>query len=613
MKGLRYYISLLLLWTVGLTLTAQNNTPTFVVDYKNSESTTVTQSGIGFASNADGTQYSISNNGQYQENLNLSKVKSISRYYEPPVTHVYSDESTSEAIVKEVREDGTVVLDAATAKEIPQVGEIIISGVTDAAPYGFLYHVEGVEKKNGQIVLKTSPASLNEVLPDVHIETPLPMGQAVQEQNAPSRIAGMNSDKDFELLNKTWDFYIEKELKKDVKIKGDIKLGFEIGGTLYYDTKYGITQRCGVKVDGSAFLKTVVELSAKAKTGELSANVWDQGLATITLWIGPIPVCLTPHIVVDGVFEAEAGLYLKWTPFDAKWKCDAHVIWNKEPNNLGENWDWGAHCDNPLGKSFWKNLWSLDDLTDFEAGMSGEVKLSFVPKLELRLFNQENVRVDIGLAPYAKAEGELALKYQHDKGTWDDVELKDNLSFSVGMEFPLEGKMEFKIPFTDNVLGGMKQKKIKIFEVPLFQGATFFPVYNDFTIYPEDNAKEFPNVHVSAKKGFQVFSFLSGDERDYGFCYAPLHKDQDGNEVPGEWVYLSMRDKYHNLYELGSEFEMETDIPTFNLEDGCTYEVRPYTDVGKWGVVKRKGGKFKTGGVIGDGGGVIIDIPGENL
>lgn len=534
-----------------------------------------------------------------------------------PVVIVCSGDAASGIIVNEVRSDGTVVL-SANSTTIPKVGEIIVSGVTAAAPRGFLYHVESVQQSGGQVIIKTSPAYLNELLPNAHLETKIPLGEAVEDQSSPFLMNGATRAKDFELLNKTWEITVGPKTKSDITLSGALKLGLELGGTFYYDSEYGIPQRCGIELEGSAFAKFVVELAAKVSTGEVPFNIWDQELATITLWIGMVPVCLTPHIVVDATIEASSKLYLKWTPLDAKWKVDAHLIWSKEPNLVtGENWDWGANCDNPLDGSFWKKMWSIDDLTDFELGLSGEVKLAAVPKVQLRLFDMENCRIDIGLSPYVKAEGELALKYQHDSGTsgdfHDDFELKDNLSFSVGMEVPLEGKLEFKIPFSDSTIGGVKSKKLQIFEVPLVEGASFFPVFNDFHVYPEDNVKQYTSIHVSAMKGAQLFTFFSGKETDFGFCYAPLVKDDRGNEVAGEWVYISLRDKYAIDSSISSQFEMETDILTHNLSSGTTYEVRPYTTVGQWGVVRRKGGKIKTGGSVSGGGGTIIDIPGENL
>ena len=67
-------------------------------------------------------------------------------------------------------------------------------GVTDNAPYGFLRRVEAVEKTRSGVIVTTTNASLEEVLPDgdYHIDIPLVMpGQQSTFNNsadAPSRV-----------------------------------------------------------------------------------------------------------------------------------------------------------------------------------------------------------------------------------------------------------------------------------------------------------------------------------------------------------------------------------------------------------------------------------------
>ena len=67
-------------------------------------------------------------------------------------------------------------------------------GVTDNAPYGFLCRVEAVEKTRSGVIVTTTNASLEEVLPDgdYHIDIPLVMpGQQStfnRAADAPSRV-----------------------------------------------------------------------------------------------------------------------------------------------------------------------------------------------------------------------------------------------------------------------------------------------------------------------------------------------------------------------------------------------------------------------------------------
>ena len=601
---------MLFLWTVGLALTAQNNTPTFVVDYQNGDTTTVAQSGIGFASNADGTQYSISKNGLYQDNLNLNRVKSISRYYEPPVTHVYSDEASSEAIVKEVK-DGTVALDAATAKDVPHVGEIIVSGVTDAAPYGFLRRVEGVEEKDGNIILKTSQASLNEVLYNTHIEHRLQLKEAdgSAASSYSSLVNGLQKINNLEWFHfkKKFDIFenpggklviLGKEI--DEYCKGSVNVDMTLGSTFIWDSGW-LPDRCGIILDGSLSLSVAIEAGLKLEKDE-DKLTWKIGpeipLEPIVFPAGMVPVVIVPVIQFKwGIRSAEGKLYAKWKPIDIEAAAfEGHLIWNREENINGENWEYGASCSSDFSDLSVEGM--FQDMLNAEAGLSGEAKLSVWPEVRFQLYDCDNVSMAIGLAPYAKLSGELAVKWQksNSEDVLEDFELKDDISFSGGFDVPLEGKLKFNI--LGKVIGGTKNASLTILNKDFITFGSLIPVFNNFRITPEDNVKEWDNVHVSSYEGL---SLLSKYEDDFGYCIAEVKKDNNGMELTKDWEYHSLKSKYAgNTYGKDGQLKIEWDIPTSDLLPNATYEVKPYTKLNLnstqytfW----RKGGTFETGGV----------------
>jgi hypothetical protein len=144
--------------------------------------------------------------------------------------HVFSVDPASEATVSEISSDGSVVLDASTVTNVPDVGEIIVSGVTDIAPRGFLCRVESVEQSGGKVVMRTSEATLNEVLPEnVHIEESLVFReagsgdyvkdmQAANRNDGPKRtrdIAPLHLKKDFEFYDKFGDKFSMKYFSLD--------------------------------------------------------------------------------------------------------------------------------------------------------------------------------------------------------------------------------------------------------------------------------------------------------------------------------------------------------------------------------------------------------------
>lgn len=623
MKAIKYHFSFLLLWMCGLGLMAQNTTQQFTVNYNEADSTSTFQSGVSFVRNGANDQYSLSKDGSFQDQYDLSKIKSINRYYEPPVVHVCTDEVDTDMIVDEVKNDGTVVI-SSSSESIPKEGEIIVSGPTDAAPYGFLYRVEKVENANGQVVLKTSEASLNEILPHAHIEQPLVFKEATSGAKRYIKMNAPNNAKEFDIFkwkgkmtisdNPGGKFdFLGMEMKE--YIKGDVNVDLSLGGTFIWDSDGLIPDRCGVTLDGSLSVSVTIEAGIKT---EYKKEFFNVDLEPIVFSIGIVPVVIVPEIVWKyGIRTAEGKIYAKWKPIDIEaYGFDAHLIWNKDANIYGENWDYGASKKSDFSGWSWKKF--FQDMLNLEAGLSGEVKFSVWPEINFKLYNSDNVALSTGIEPYAKVSGELALKWKkvssNDLLYSDDLEIKDNLSLSIGLDIPLEGKIEFNL--FGKKIGGKLTHSLSLFDYPLVEGATFVPVFNDFQIYPDDNVKERDYVHVSANRGGTVGGLFDDYEDDYGFCMSQVKKDSQGNELPKVWTYYSMKSKYASMYGLYPQFKIECDIPTSGLLPNATYEVRPYTTlkVGSFPYTFwRKGGTFKTGGAPGEGGGVIIDVPGEDL
>lgn len=64
---------------------------------------------------------------------------------ETPAVHNYSDPSSGATVISYDYHDGTLILDVDEDK-IPKVGDIVCSGVTEQAPYGYLFQVGSVEE-----------------------------------------------------------------------------------------------------------------------------------------------------------------------------------------------------------------------------------------------------------------------------------------------------------------------------------------------------------------------------------------------------------------------------------------------------------------------------------
>ena len=550
--------------------------------------------------------------------------------YEQPVTHVYSDDDSSEATVMELRNDGTVVLDASTAKVIPQKGEIIVSGITEAAPEGFLYHVENVQQSDGKIVVKTSPATLNEVLPDSHFEEPLEFALADDETEAQTvpwlqsvAAGGMRGPKSFDLLHYNANVSLKKDLgskvsfskfEKSEYVKADGNIDVRLGGSFIWDSKDGVTERCGMTLNGSVGAKINMEAAVKVAPNDIEKYRFKFPLETklkpIVVLVGHVPVVLVPTVqYYIGVMSSSGKIYAKWKllDFDAL-GFDARMIWSRDPNNSGGHFDCGFTPKTDFVSKDWKDYFT--DLLNAEVGLEGEVKFAVWPYLRFKLYNTESVSIALGLAGYAGVKGQIGWKYQADYFTWDDYDIKDNFSVSTGISVPYEGKFEFKV--FGKKIGGTWAKSLDVLQVPLVESGTCFPDFSDFVMTPVEDAKNYQNVHVSALRGTTKFALFSAWESDYGFCYAKVGKDASGNASSvRSWKFVSLKSNYAAT---SSAFTIETDLPTADLEANTTYEVRPYWTMQMGSLRKvclRKGGKFKTGNAT--SGGVIIDVPGTIL
>ena len=562
--------------------------------------------------------------------------------------HVFSVDPASEATVSEISSDGSVVLDASTVTNVPDVGEIIVSGVTDIAPRGFLCRVESVEQSGGKVVMRTSEATLNEVLPEnVHIEESLVFReagsgdyvkdmQAANRNDGPKRtrdIAPLHLKKDFEFYDKFGDKFsmkyfsldsngkvVSSESSYEEYVKGVVSVDFSMGGKFIYDSGRGlIPDRCGISLDGTLSVGATVEAGIKTMYEKKFGST---DLQPITFVVFGVPIVICPEIQYKYGVKTNGKIYAKWKPIDIKAATfEAHLIWNKEPNIYGENWDYDASSSLVKPDWSWKGFLNslpeyLEKAMNLEVGMTGDAKLSIWPEVRWKLYNAENISLAVGISPYAKLSGELALKWQADKYSWEDVELKDNLSLSVGVDIPLKGKLEFKA--FGKKIGGEKETDINLLDYPLVEGASLMPAFFDFDVYPKNNAKERETVSLTVHKSTSIMALLANNETDFGFCIAEVEKDAaTGKTGAWDWEFISLKSQYNDTtYGMDGRFKMEYQLPSADLKPDATYEVRPYTRL-KFGsktyTFKRKGGTFKTGGTPGDGGAVIVDIPGENF
>lgn len=628
MKAIKYHFSFLFLWMCGLGLMAQNTPPKFIVDYNGADSTTTFQSGVNFVRNGDRDQYSLSSGEQFQDQFDLSKVKSISRYYVQPIKHVYDETTESEAVVEKVKEDGTVVLGSGT-KELPKVGEIIVSAEAPGAPDGFLYRVEEVKNENGVVELKTSPAYLNELFDEVNVRIPLHNeiesfaradGKVFYPSKKAKEINFIDIDTTYVIRTDTVKNLQSESWLKDFKAELGIKFGLSLDGTFVMEKKTGkwAFDRLGFELEGKLSADVNVKLSLKKKLSLKPIYLGELRLRKVTFTVFGIPVRIRPVVKTYMTVDMDGSVSLTFTPIKFAIDTKYSLMYTDEPDhitgqNLNQTYDppsWDDLKKNFTVKGMLANL--LDaGIPDFS--MKGQLKVGFKPKFVAEFYGREDIALAFSFIPYVKVDGELTVKHTLDFGDEDydlggNFTVTDGVDLNWGIDLEGEARLPFRIPYTearkDNIY---PLPTINLLERHLWSIASLFPSYHDFWLSPEKNAKEQPSVHFVVEK--EKPTWVLFDEDDFGFCYR--------TKGSTDWTYISMKDKYANAsYGIDQSFSMKYDLPTSQLQNNKTYIVAPYTHIktsfGGFNIL-RKGGKFKTGENDSSGGGEIEDVPGQDL
>ena len=222
-------------------------------------------------------------------------------------------------------ETGVLIFSNLPKNNIPEVGDVIVSDITDDVPFGYLYKVKSINFVNEQWVVTTEPATLAEALPpntqfitDFDVEpthfieydddgNPLPQKPMDQFQGSFSFSEGVKFP--FNKSVKYGGFY-----SAEAKIGGEVELKFKnyfelnTGKWLNVE-KFQITVTPEFKAKLTASIKGKV--SEKCKT-----PLWTFYCGKIRILIPtpagiPIPIVIVPVIDIGLQIDAEGTITLE--------------------------------------------------------------------------------------------------------------------------------------------------------------------------------------------------------------------------------------------------------------------------------------------------------------
>lgn len=265
-------------------------------------------------------------------------------------------------------------------------GDIIVSGVTDKSPYGFLRRVESMQILNdGSIKVVTSQAALDEAIEkgsfsltttlrqeDIQGALALTPGTSIRVLREPMADSELGPKLD-----------INVTLAEDplTKLEGSISLTVKptIKGKIEWFTLQSFEYTQSVTFDAKLDLSTEAEIDLTDKKGKFAQIHF----TPITVLVGPVPIVFTPKI--DFVWKAGLDIESNFST-----GLEYKKVWNAGLRYANANWE--MVTPDPEGGFDWH---------EFEADVSAEFSASVGPELDFLLYGV------IGPSLKAKLTGEI--------------------------------------------------------------------------------------------------------------------------------------------------------------------------------------------------------------
>lgn len=558
--------------------------------------------------------------------VEISHIKSIRRKVEPTIYDVTNPE-TSEINVISIEKDGTMTIEASEEKA-PKVGDIVCSGPTEQAPYGYMLRVTEVAKipegrstrswrenlKILKLVLTTTTAAINEVLSNFHYAKHIDFDDIQIDQVID------NEGHSLEMIEETpkeWKIPIKLDVGSNLTIKPEIVIKPK-DLFLYLDVKDREFQKIGADFDFDVDVSLQVDAKLDSK--------YEKEIMLFYMFLKPIPLCAEPPIVFTPLFV----IYLKLN-------ADGHIKLSCVPIRNTYEIHSGAYYDFQQEKmipSVEGEFYTIEEKKDVEREVNTlEGGLTFNGSLTASLGASLTIGIDgcnyIGRVDYlpnqlyyAKDMCVLELKYDLnreittnlgvdniDTDAWEDYHFYDGCKVENYGQAHIQFFFRIWNPFKGELVGCEPEKsggKWHFWENDLYP-TLFVPDYKNLTAKLNgDNLV----LHVAKYKPYFMNTIFK--EQSYGFRYG---KYVNRDTPIADWKNVAASNVIGNKDDPMWFFDGV--IPMDDLENGCTYFVCPYsyglTPTGTYNYLHRSGLYFR----VNDNGTIsfneLPNIPGFDL
>lgn len=467
-------------------------------------------------------------------------------------------ESMAEHISVSPDDNTTLIYGSGIAEEdVPQVGDIIFTKVSDNFPDGFLGKVSNIQKNNdGSYTVETSVASLSEAFDELYVDetvTLTPLEETRSRAEATSIAFGIELTSGIEGEYKTKD--------APFHASGKAELGSQFTTYISIDKKNKV-DRVNLTFVNSFTMEGAIGMSgtfpSNEEAGEARVDLKEIRFRSIPVAYGVIQITpvVNPALIakIKGTAKNEIGFETKIMHIggaeytNGKWNTGA----NRKPNGSGNN-----------------SPWKFEGGENSNLTFKGKLFAGFAFDLDARLYNRDDMKVAIGSEAGINLEGQLEVNSDNSQSL-EQILSDAKLTTSVGINASFKADASLLVP-------GDLEAEIELFNLKLWEREVpLLPFMKkpEATVTPKEETEAAPEQAYTA----DMTSELQGPT---------LMKNMEvsyvlENENTGEIEEVSDPIAYSGDME-GEIYEGETpqdvtepvEVKFDNLKEDATYKIYP--------------------------------------
>ena len=513
-----------------------------------------------------------------------------------PVIIDLSDSEQSGVDVISISNDGTLTIET-TEEKVPQVGDILCSGPTEFAPYGYLFKVTKVNSLDGpaltrgdsgdksKFIIEVISSAITSAIKNFHGNFRFPINLNDVKINNVMTEEGVNltSSGDYQTI---WQLPKKKITYGNISFTPNVKIKPK-SLVIYLEVGEMEIKKFGADFDADFEASVQIDANFKGTAVDKTYPIYDVFLEPITIMIGYVPVVLTPYFMVYLTIKVDGSAQLSWVPVSCAYDVHLGGFYNTElekfvPSEGKKDFLTYENCKQ-----------TQDTWLDLNSGFTfeGTVKSGLGVGLSLGLYgcnligkgnvpiktngymvNMETLTDLASMEVYADIYDKMTAGISLDnidlkpgeENHFDDIcktsiEFLCGVSMHLGFNHPITGERKgFDPKFETDPLVILKEK----------DGQTlFWPGFLRLKASLSGN-----NLHMTSDKLRPIFNIF--EEKGFGYRYVKI---KDG-QISGQWDMFDVSSSYsHDVYKSLWEYTVEADIPINKFEWGNTYFICPYT------------------------------------